>query len=227
MTKHKRIALSLLVVVAAAAAIGAGTFATFSAQTRNPGNVFASGTLVLSDTKSGGSACLSTGGGTTDANVNNNCDQLLSLTVKKPGDSGSANLTVKNDGTVAASALRVFEAAACADADAPTETYHGTGSPCGTVQLYVQQYSDAAFSTPSACLYGGGTANACDFSDAAKTLAAFRTSYSTSGNGLAIGSGLAAGSSVYLKVAVQLPSTADNTLQGRQATFDLTWFAQQ
>jgi hypothetical protein len=226
MSRSTKVVLSVLVVAAVIAAVGAGSFATFNAQTKNPGNLFATGSLVLSNTKQSGSACLSTAGGTTDTNANDNCAQLFDLTLAKPGDSGSANLTIKNDGSIAASALRVFTAS-CADGDAAGETYHGTGLPCSKVQLYIQQYSDAAWTTPSTCLYGGGTASTCDFSDTAKTLGAFQASYNTSLNGLAIGSGLAAGSSVYVEVAVKLPSDADNTFQGRSATADFTWYAEQ
>ena len=226
MNRSKKIALSGVVVLSAAAFAGAGTFASFNAQTKNPGNALATGTLVLSDTKSGGSACLSTGGGTTDTNANDSCDTLLNLTVQKPGDSGSANLTIKNEGSLAASALKAFSAA-CANSDASAETYHGTGLPCGKVQLYIQRYSDPAFTLPAACLYGGSTVlNTCDFSDETKTLAAFQSSHGNSTNGANIGS-LAAGASNYFKVAVQLPASADNTFQGRKATFDLTWHAAQ
>ena len=227
MTKRTKIVLSVFVVLGALTVVGAGTFATFNAQAGNPGNLFANGTLVLSNTKAGGTgACLSTGGGTTDSNVNNSCEQLFNLSVKKPGDSGSANLTIKNEGSIAASALKVFSTA-CANADASAETYHGTGLPCSKIQLYIQRYSDSGFTTPSTCVYGGGTASTCDFSDTAKTLNAFQTAYNTSTSGLAIGSGLAVGSSGYFKVAVQLPSSADNTYQGRQATVDFTWYAEQ
>lgn len=222
----QKVLLSTGVITAVGALGGLGAFASFTAQTRNPGNVFANGTLVLSNTKTGGTSCLSTGGGTTDVNVNNVCDQLLNLTVRKPGDSGTATLTIKNEGSVAASALRVFEAA-CTNSDALAESFHGTGNPCSQVQLYIQQYSDALFATPSACLYGGATGVTCDFSDTTKTLSAFTGSYNTSSNGLAIGSGLAAGASDYFKIGVMLPSSSDNTYQGRQATFDLTWFAVQ
>src|SRR5258708_11186863 len=94
--KNRKVLVSVLVVAGLVGGIGVGTFATFDAQTANPGNVFANGSLVLSNTKQGGSACLSTGGGTTDTNVNANCSQLFNLTVQKPGGSGSANLTIKN-----------------------------------------------------------------------------------------------------------------------------------
>src|SRR5206468_8804960 len=117
------------VLFRSAAAMGGGTFATFNAQARNPGNVVAAGTLVLTNTKQGGSACLSTAGATTDTNVNNSCDQLLNLTVKKPGDSATANLTVQNSGSLAATIFKIFSSA-CADSNAAAETYHGTGSLC-------------------------------------------------------------------------------------------------
>src|SRR3954454_10915696 len=135
----------------------AATVSNFSAETTNPSNTFATGTLVLSNTKTGGGgACLSTGGGNTNTNVNGACDTLFSLTVKKPGDSGSAQLTVQNVGSLSASALKLYSAA-CTDADASGESYHGTGSACGGVQLYIQQWTSNTFATPSACIYGGGT----------------------------------------------------------------------
>jgi predicted ribosomally synthesized peptide with SipW-like signal peptide len=219
--------LSALVVIGAAALIGGGTFASFNAETKNPGNTFATGTLVLSNTKAGGSACLSTGAGTsTDTNVNSSCDTLFALTVRKPGDAGTANLTVKNEGSIDASALKVFSSA-CANANATGETYNGTGLPCSKVQLYIQQWSDSGFTTPSQCVYGGATVtNTCDFSDATKTLTAFTTSYNSSSSGKTV-SALSAHTSAYFTIGLKLPADADNTFQGRQASFDLTWNAAQ
>jgi hypothetical protein len=223
---RKKLLLSAAVLVAAAAILGVGTFATFTAQTGNPNNVFATGTLVLSNTKQGGSACLSTGGGSTDSNVNLNCDQLLNLTVRKPGDSGTANVTLKNEGSLAASLFKIFSTS-CANGDASSETYHGTGNTCSKVQLYVQQFSDSGFSTPLACLYGGATGNTCTFADASKTLADFQATYNNTTNGLSIGSGLTAGTSDYFQIGVKLPSDANNTYQGRKATIDFQWYLEQ
>jgi predicted ribosomally synthesized peptide with SipW-like signal peptide len=225
--KNNKLLLSGLVVVGAAAVIGAGTFATFNAQTTNPNNTFANGTLVLSNTKSGGSACLSTGAGTnTDTNVNGSCDTLFSLSVKKPGDSATASLTIKNEGSLDASALKVFSAS-CADANATGETYNGSGLPCSKVQLYIQQWSDSGFTTPSQCVYGGATvAGTCDFSDSTKTLTAFTTSYSSAGSAKTVGT-LSSHASNYFTIGLKLPSDADNTYQGRQASFDLSWYANQ
>ena len=223
---QKKVLLSLGVVAGIGALAGAGTFATFTAQTSNPTNTFADGTLVLSNKVGSGTACLSTGGGNTDSNVNGSCDTAFSLAVKAPGDSGTANLTLQNKGSLPASALKVFSNA-CTDADASGENYHGTGSPCGVVQLYVQQYSDSGFSTPSHCLYGGSPDSGvtCDFSDAAKTLTAFVTAYPNFGGGLSAGSLAAAGGAdtTWIKVGVMLPSTAGNSYQGRSASLAFNW----
>ncbi|HEX2040781.1 MAG TPA: hypothetical protein VHF47_13740 [Acidimicrobiales bacterium] len=222
-TSWKLLATLGVVTAAAASLGGGGTFAGFTAEVKNPANAFSNGTLVLSNTKTGGSACLSTGGGSTDTNANAACDTLINASVQKPGDSATQTLTVTNSGSLAAAAFKLYSAA-CTNAD-NAESHHGTGNPCSKVQVYVQQYSDSGFTTASSCLYGGGTATACDFSDAGKTLAAFQTAYGSSTNGLAIGNGLAAGASAYFKVGVKLPSDADNTYQGRKATFDVTWYA--
>lgn len=222
----KKVLLTVMVLGMATGVLGSGTFATFTAQTTNPNNTFVAGTLVLSNTKTGGTTCFSTGGGSTDSNSNSACESLFSANVRKPGESASQTLTVKNEGSLAASALKLFSTA-CGNANSTGESYFGTGLPCGKVQLYIQQYSDSSFTTPSACLYGGATGVTCDFSDTTKTLSAFQGAYNSSSNGLTIGSGLAAGASVYVKVAVQLPSSADNSFQGRQASMDFNWFLSQ
>jgi len=224
---RRKILLSLGVVAGIGALAGAGTFATFTAQTSNPTNTFANGTLVLSNTVGGAAACLSTGGGNTDTNANGSCDTLFSLSVRAPGDSSTADLTLENAGSLAASALKVFSAA-CDDGDAAGEAYHGTGSPCGTVQLYVQQYSDA-FTTPSGCLYGGASGAVCDFSDTSKTLSTFVAAHPNLAGGLSAGTLAASGGAdtTWIRIGVRLPSTAGNSLQGRAASMTFNWHITQ
>ena len=225
MNRKKKALLSALVFGALGALAGA-TLADFTAQTKNPNNAFAAGTIVLSNTKQGGTACLSTGGGTTDTNVNDNCDQLINLSVKQPGDSGTANLTLKNEGSLNGSIFRAFMAG-CTNSSPASENYHGSSNPCSSIQIYVQQWTNSNYTGAAACLYGGAqVANTCDFSDATKTLSNFNTSYNSSGSGLSL-SGLSAGTSKYYTIGVKLPQSGGNNLQGRQATFDLTWFLSQ
>ena len=227
---HKKVLLSMGVVAGIGALAGAGTFASFTAQTSNPSNTFADGTLVLSNKVGTNTACLSTGGGTTDTNVNGTCNTALNLAVKAPGDSGTANLTLQNKGSLPASDLALF-ADACSNGDAAGENFHGTGNPCTVVQLYVQQYSDSGFTHPSACLYGGSADSGvtCDFSDATKTLGSFATTYSALGAAVSAGPLAAAGSgdTTWIKVGVMLPSTAGNTYQGRAASVALNWHITQ
>src|SRR5213595_2135105 len=101
-----RMLFTATLVVALVALTTAASIALFSAETTNPTNKFASGTLVMSNTVNAGTACLSTGGGSITTNANANCDTLFNLTVKKPGDSGTADLQIKNEGSVDASALK-------------------------------------------------------------------------------------------------------------------------
>jgi hypothetical protein len=225
---QKKVLLSLGVVAGIGALAGAGTFATFTAQTTNPGNTFADGTLVLSNTVNTGSACLSTGGGNTDSNANGSCDVAFDVSVQEPGDSDTADITLQNVGSLAASVLSTF--GTCTDGNSAGETYHGTGNPCSELQFYVQQYSDSGRTTPSHCLYGGAVvANTCDFSDATKTLRDFVTAYPDVNSGLGAGSLAAAGGAdtTWITIGVKLPSTADNTYQGRAATLSLSWHITQ
>jgi len=225
---RRKVLLSLGVVAGIGALAGAGTFATFTAQTTNPNNVFADGTLVLSNTVNG-TTCLSTAGGTTDTNANGSCGVAFNVSVQKPGDSDTENLTLKNVGSLAASALTAF--GSCADGNSAGQTYHGTGLPCSEVQFYVQQWSDSGHVTPAACLYGGTSAlNTCDFSDTGATLGDFVSTYPDVDHGLGAG-GLSAlnggADTTWFTIGVKLPTDADNTFQGRAATLALSWHITQ
>jgi camelysin-like metallo-endopeptidase len=219
MNLKQKVLMSVGTLGVAAAVAAGGSFATFNAQTSNP-STFATGTLVMSNSVNSGTACLSTGVGVnTDTNVNDSCGALFPLTVQKPGDSATAHLEIKNAGTLDAASLKSF-ATGCTNDDASGQTYHGTGSPCSAVELYIQQ-TDQSFS-PTACLYGGGTATTCDFASS-KTLDAFVLGHGDAGAGLDLGA-LTHNTSDFFVIGVQLPDTADNTLQGRQATVGLSWY---
>lgn len=218
-----RLLLTAGVVISLCGFTAAATVANFSAETTNPTNEFASGTLVLSNKKNTATACLSTAGGTTDSNVNNACDTLFTTNLAPGGTAASANVTLKNEGSLAASALKLWSSA-CANADTAA-AYHGTGNPCSNLQLTIQQYSDA-FVTPSNCVFGGGTATTCAMSSSF-TLNDYATAHTGSGNAQTIGSGLASGASTYFTISVFMPSTAGNSFQGRKGTMDLTWHIDQ
>lgn len=212
--------LWLIVAAVLVAGGGYGTFASFSASTSNTGT-FATGSIVLSNSVNSGTACLSAVGNVTDTNTNN-CSALFSLSTKKPGDSATANLDLQNAGTINASALQAYVGSACAASNAGGETYHGTGDPCGKVNLTILEYPTALDRTnntnPGTCYYGGAS---CAF-DNTKTLSAFGTSYPDTTTTLGMGA-LNASSTRYFKIGVQFDSSAGNNMQGRAATISITW----
>lgn len=230
--RRRKILLSLGAVAVVGAVVGGGTYATFNAQTANPGNVWANGTLILSNKVGTGTTCLSTGAATnTDTNVNASCDALFSgATLRKPNDSATVNVAVKNEGSLNAAALKLH-ASACTAGDTAGETYKGSADPCDKVQLYVQRWTDPARTVPAACVYGSAgalTPNTCDFGAAgaeAKTLGAFATA-NTSTAPLDLG-GLNTGTTGYYTLGVKLPQATGNAYQGRRASIDFTWTLEQ
>jgi hypothetical protein len=222
----RKLLLTIMVLGATTSTVGAGTFASFNASTSNATSTFATGTLVLSNQKNTGTACLSTAGGNTNSNANAGCDQLFALSVQKPGDSAFVDLTLKNEGSINAATLAAFASTNCAASNAAGTSFHGTGDPCTTVQTYIQEYTTSANRTADnrtggTCHYGGGTATSCAFSST-RSLDHYDTTYPSASTVLSMGS-LNAGVSRYLRIYLLLPSTANNDLQGRQATFGFSW----
>jgi hypothetical protein len=235
----RKLLLAVLLVSLAGSAFGAGTFASFSASTTNAGSVFSTGTLILSNTKTGGSgACFSSAtgvGGVDAANDNTGCDAFFTTTVSKPSDTASADITLKNEGTIAASTIAAV--ATCNTVDgtlANTNNFHGTADLCSTtgsnnVQIQIQEYTSNTFGTPvSKCIYPANAAAACSTNYSyVGSIAAIGTAIGTAANWQGATLALAAGASRFIKVNVTLPTAADNTVQGRAVTFGLTWTINQ
>ncbi len=149
MSKKTKRYLMLLVAVGliAVAAGGSGTFATFSAETANNGNYFATGTLFLHTTKSGGSTCKSEVD-SNNANVTSNgCDFLFHVTQLGVNQTTTVNLQLANAGSISASKLEFALGSACADS-VPTITTT-TGSLSSGAQTTI-----AVAALPQAILAG-------------------------------------------------------------------------
>lgn len=215
MTKLRGIGLSLLLVVGAVGLI-ATSLADFNAQTNNSSG-FTSGTLVLSDAKTSGTTCFSTGGATTDTNSNSTgCDDLIAATAQKPGGTVTTNVvTIRNVGSVTAGTFHLFANTACVSTDAAATTYHGTGDLCTAVALTVHD------DTNNWCYYPTNATGACTMA-AASTLATFGTAYpsDTTPRTLSLTS---LGTGIAFSISTQLNSTAVNNMQGRTATIGFGW----
>jgi len=232
-----------MIVGTVAAVVGSGSFATFNAATRNAPSI-TSGVLVLGDKLNAGSECFSAGGATVNPANTSACTGVWSLTTETPGAAiAPLRMTVRNGGSIAASQLSLYAAAACANSHAGTG-YDGTGAICAQVQLEIQQYTDSTFGTPLHCWYGSGTATSClaetnklpagcnvstctsyPFTDAAKTLADFGATVT---NGSPINAGaVSAGASTYFLVFASLPGSSGDSFQGRRADLTFTWLMVQ
>lgn len=204
------------------------TFASFTATVAN-GASFNTGSLVLSNQRANATACLSTGGGTTDTNAND-CDALFTL-VLQDGGSSNVQITVTNEGSIDASALTLHWAdgtTPCTTVDDLAWNYHGTGDLCGIMRLQVQEYpSDADqnsnIRTNGTCWFGGGAGtNACSFSNS-QDLAAFSLLDGDGGDVIDMGP-LAAGATRWYRVYLNVPAgQLTNAMMGRLVEFGFTW----
>jgi hypothetical protein len=133
-------AILMLLMAAGIAAYfgGAGTFAGFTAETTNPNDALASGTLTLRNNVS--TNCDSSAGESNN-NVNANCNVALSFTNQEPGVYvGTATVTLTNTGSLNASKLYLW-------APYANGVFNGsTISPGGTVttlSLYASGHGPA------------------------------------------------------------------------------------
>lgn len=219
---RRRLKLTLLAVMAAGA-LGSvavpGVYAVFNAEARNLPSTAGTGTLTMDLVVGGGSPCYSYNGPASPGNVNTSCDALATYSPSAelyPGEPKTVTVTVRNDGSLAASDLLVYMPGGCtpvSTADAPAP---GSGNPCaaGGMQFYVEE------STPGGpkCWFPAA-AGACSFTADLATFAG-KTTLATA---LDLGAGPAAQQTRTFTIGLQVPSSANNTYQGRGASFVLDW----
>lgn len=139
---------------------GAGTFAGFTAETTNPNDALASGTLLLRDNVT--TNCDSQAGESTN-NVNANCDVALNFSNQEPGVYvGTATVTLTNTGTLNASKLYLW----APFANAVLSTATGTGS-IASLSVYASGHGPAGVEGTMAAgdlitvTYGGTSQTFC------------------------------------------------------------------
>lgn len=216
--------LVALMIVGGLASFGVpGVWALFTAETRNVQANASSGTLVF-DLQIGSGARCNTKNGTT--NVITGCQAEFTYNPAAeayPGVPQTAQVTITNDGSLDASDLSVYVPAGCSTGstpDAPAAVV-GSADPCasGGDQFYVQETNSSFAATQ--CWYPN-TGTSCAFSGTLG-LSTFTSTYHSAATALSLGAGPSALQKRYFVVGVQVPSTATNTLQGKVATFGLTW----
>ena len=181
---------------------------TTTTTTTPPGSTF-----QLTQERASANACVATDGASAS------CGALWSVPLSAAGTAHTFDLTIRNSGDVAATALDVWAGDSCASAS--TGSPAGTGDLCAAVQITIQRYSSAARDVPVECVYGGGTAQVCSLSSA-RTLSHFSSTYPAPGEARTIGAGLPASDAAYLRVTLLRPELG-NAYQRRSATMSITW----
>jgi hypothetical protein len=219
MTKIRKILLALLLFGVTGTAIGAGTFASFTASTTNQSSTFATGTLVLTNKVGAGQVC-SSDTVSVDDNDYAGCDVVFSgLTDLKPGSPAAlADLTLAKGGSLAPTALK-YAMSACDPDDSDSGSIHGNGDPCDAVKIYIQEYTGGfGGSVTDSCVFPVDTEDPCatDFSASTNALSDVPDTLTTIAGGLS--------ASRYFRIGVRLLDDGDqNDLQGRKADFAFTW----
>lgn len=108
----KAILVLMLLVGVVAYFGGAGTFAGFTAETSNPNDALAAGTLTLQNQVNSNGACNSQAGASNN-NINANCNVALSFGTSTPGQEpgvyvGTATIKLTNSGSLRASKLYLW-----------------------------------------------------------------------------------------------------------------------
>jgi len=219
MTTRRKLTITSLVILLLAAAIGAGTFATFTALTTNPTNVFGNSTVTMTNvagTVVSGSNCSTATNNGTCATVFN-----ASTTSFTPGTADKTNtVTITYTGSVTTAAFGLYAANYSSTAGS-SSALCTAANPGSKINLQVKQGSTIIFPT-SGSGYG--------------TLDAFATTYTGTGTLLHLkggtdGSGSsnvwATNDNSLFTINVNLDTTADNTYQGCQSQTDLAWYASQ
>lgn len=230
--------LALLVAVGGLGSITvSGTYAVLRSEETNPGSTVSAGTLTLGDGVVGGSTCLSYDVGTT-GNVNGGCAPLVSSsTLQYPGGTpATAKVQIEDTGSLDGSSLAVYMPS-CTPAASPGANANANGgNPCAEVstggtpsglQLTIQE-TDSTWTQTKKCWYPvkgtGACASVAGYATKAPNSFPLMAEYVTSASvAWDLGAGPTAGASRYFLVSVLLPANASDTLQGEQATFDLTW----
>jgi predicted ribosomally synthesized peptide with SipW-like signal peptide len=227
--------------VGAVAAAGAGTFASFSASTQNPDNVFSTGAIELSNTKQGGTACLSghTGTGTgspasnLDSNGNAGCDALIDLTLQGPGDTANGRLALANTGDY--DGLLQFWLNGCTNDAVVTPS--GSGNLCDKLEVYIQEFNSTYTTPVASCVFPYSASAACSatWAGSSDTLTDLASSATSAAPKPTTAVALNEAATKHYQVSLRFAdggfdangNGVDNQYQNRRASFGLTWRLQE
>lgn len=200
------------------AAVAFGAFAMspalsgFTASISNNANSVGSGTLLMTEAQ-GATTCLSSAAGTvTTANAGtcSTINKLNGSTIITPGNPVTSTVTIKNNGTAAASTFTLTPLG-CVTAANGTVNGSDTTGFCGKVDLTISD------TTNTTCVYPVAAVACATTPTSAGNLSSLGTTV------LTLATPLAAGATRSYTFTVMLDNTATNADQGLLASETLNW----
>jgi predicted ribosomally synthesized peptide with SipW-like signal peptide len=224
-TRVKQYLMLLTVIGLVSIASGSGTFASFSAQTTNPGNTFAAGTLFLHNLANGTTSC-SSESQTTGPNFNidpTGCGILFTADLSQ--GVATAHVALTNAGSLASTDLLAgVPTCAWSKNNGGSPTFISLPADCSGAEVTIQE-TQSNYTTNVYCAYGpSGTQPACDAPDNTATLDDMKTASQQLLTTAAAPTTLAAGATRYYVITVDPSSVGTgNALQNLKLTFDMSW----
>jgi predicted ribosomally synthesized peptide with SipW-like signal peptide len=225
LNRQKKVLVTMVCLGTLLSVAGAGTLASFTAQTTNPTNTFTNGSVTMTNV----AGTVIAGANCAAPTANGTCATLF----------GASNASALKPGAADIS-------------NSATITYTGNISPTSDFRLYVANYNTKTGSSAAACTAvnpaskldlqvsvgtGGTPTIIYPVSGVGYgTLDGFATTYTTNANGLQLKGGAqgAGAAGVWatsdvsqFNIKLHLDTTADNTYQGCQSVTDLVWWATQ
>ena len=202
------------VLVATLVPLTSVSLSTINAQASNPANVFAVGALVLSDQAPARASCLSISANS-QSGAPGQCDAIFQFTQAAPGTTGTARLTIRNEGTVP---IRTFSVWTSGCQSQAVEKYHGTADGCAAVLLTIHD------DRHDVCYYPAAQAGACPTSPAG-SMRFFARDHGAAAPLSLNPDGLGAG--IPFTFTVTVDPAAGNDAQGLRPTMNFTWQVSQ
>ncbi len=191
------------------------SLAAVNVQNTNPDNLFATGTLVLSDATPGGLTCMSLAPTSAAAGAApGRCPAIFQFTNGRPGDARSARVTIRNAGTVPVAHFALWAPAPCANS--AISAVHGSADACELVAMAIHD------DTHDVCYFPSRAAGGCALKQSA-TMAQFGRTYAPAAPLTLDPEGLGGG--ITFTFTVQVATAAGNADQGLAPYLDFQWMA--
>jgi hypothetical protein len=188
------------------------TLGAVNFQSANPGNLFAVGTLVLSDATPSGTTCMSITSDVQQSGPPRACSAIFHFTNGTPGMTRQARITIRNVGTVPVAHFLLWAPTPCQNtAGSPV---HGTADSCEGVVMAIHDDSH------DVCVFPAHAGGPCTLLPAS-TMGALGHDFTPAAPLALDPQGLGGG--ITFTFTVQVSPAAANAAQGLAPMLDLEW----